>query len=277
MTTTHKERDYFLGTDDEEILRLNIQHSAWRPTVLKCWQRAGITRGSRVLDVGAGPGCATLDLAEMVGPEGTVVALERSQRFLQEARAQCQARGLENVALHECDLMEDAWPTGLFDAAWCRWVAAFVASPATLVQKLATRLRPGGVAIFHEYADYATWRLTPRNPAMEDFVERLMQNWRAAGGEPDVALALPTLLTAAGFRIRAAVPRVFCVYPREHLWQWPAAFLKLHLRQATQPSAAPSWATEVRRAFEAAEANPNTMMVTPLVLEIVAERCADRS
>jgi tRNA(1-methyladenosine) methyltransferase and related methyltransferases len=37
--------------------------------------------GKRVLDVGAGPGYAAIDLAEIVGPTGEVVALERSQNF----------------------------------------------------------------------------------------------------------------------------------------------------------------------------------------------------
>ena len=59
-----KERDYVLGTHDEELERLGVQHRAWRPVVLDCWQKAGITVGKRVLDIGAGPGYAAIDLAE---------------------------------------------------------------------------------------------------------------------------------------------------------------------------------------------------------------------
>ena len=78
----NKERDYVLGTHDEELTRLGLQHRVWRPVVLDCWRKAGITVGSRVLDVGSGPGFATVDLAEIVGPAGQVVALERSNRFV---------------------------------------------------------------------------------------------------------------------------------------------------------------------------------------------------
>jgi hypothetical protein len=49
----NKERDYVLGTHDEELARLGLQHRVWRPVVLDCWRKAGITVGSRVLDVGA--------------------------------------------------------------------------------------------------------------------------------------------------------------------------------------------------------------------------------
>ena len=61
------ERDYVLGTHEQELARLGLQHRAWRPVALDCWQRAGITVGKRVLDVGAGPGYAAVDLAEIVG------------------------------------------------------------------------------------------------------------------------------------------------------------------------------------------------------------------
>ncbi len=38
--------DYVLGTHDEEIARLGIQHQVWRPHMLDAWARAGMTRGS---------------------------------------------------------------------------------------------------------------------------------------------------------------------------------------------------------------------------------------
>jgi len=45
------DRDYVLGTHDEELARLGLQHRVWCPVVLDCWQRAGLTVGKRVLDV----------------------------------------------------------------------------------------------------------------------------------------------------------------------------------------------------------------------------------
>ncbi len=76
------DRDYVLGTHDDEIYRLGFQHRVWRPRALDAWTRARIGDGSRVIDFGAGPGFATMDLAEIVGPTGAVYALERSRRFL---------------------------------------------------------------------------------------------------------------------------------------------------------------------------------------------------
>jgi SAM-dependent methyltransferase len=267
------EQDYILGTHHEELERLGLQHRVWRPTVLDCWRRAGIARGWRVLDVGAGPGYATVDLADVVGTSGQVIAVERSRRFVEAAREACRSRGLEQVQAHELDLMSDPLPGKDMDAAWCRWVACFVASPATLVEKLAAVLRPGGVAVFHEYANYAAWRLAPKSLALEEFVQHVMNSWRAAGGEPDIALALPSLLARAGFRIRLAAPRIFCVHPEDPAWQWPASFINVNLQRLLDLGhVSESWASSVRRELAEREADANSLMLTPMVLEIIAER-----
>jgi hypothetical protein len=68
--------------DDSEVrkrpdwpagLLLGLQHRVWRPHMLDAWMRAGMTTGSRVVDIGSGPGYASLDAAEVVGPDGEVV------------------------------------------------------------------------------------------------------------------------------------------------------------------------------------------------------------
>ena len=53
-----KDKDYILGTHDEEILRLGLQHRVWRPKVLDAWKRAGFTVGQTILDFGCVPGYA---------------------------------------------------------------------------------------------------------------------------------------------------------------------------------------------------------------------------
>lgn len=273
LRSTEREQDYVLGTHQEELERLGLQHRVWRPTVLECWRQAGIATDWRVLDVGAGPGYATVDLAERVGAAGRVVAVERSRRFAEATREACRARGLAQVEVLEMDLMTDPLPAQGMDAAWCRWVACFVSSPAKLVAKLAAALRPGGVAIFHEYADYASWRFAPRSPAIEEFVQLVMESWRAAGGEPDIALALPTLLSAEGFRVLRTTPRIFCARPGDPVWQWPASFIGINLDRLVELGhVSESWAATVRLDLKEREADENSLVLTPLVLEIVAER-----
>ncbi|MGQ0384270.1 MAG: class I SAM-dependent methyltransferase [Gammaproteobacteria bacterium] len=268
-----QERDYFLGTHDEELQRLGLQHRVWRPAVSDCWERAGIGPGARVLDVGAGPGYAAADLAEIVGPSGEVVAVERSGRFVDAGRHMLARHGFANVRYQELDLMTDALPGGGYDAAWIRWVACFVSSPALLVDKIAGSLRPGGLAIFHEYLAYETFRFVPSRPRQQEFAAQVMKGWRAAGGEPNVAQPVLGLLEERGFAVRGLIPRIYCLRPADEMWQWPASFIRIHLeQQAALGAIEASWAEAVRREFAEAEAAPATLLVTPLVLQIVAQK-----
>ncbi len=270
MTT---ERDYVLGTHDDELARLGLQHQVWRPVVLNCWQKAGITIGSRVLDVGAGPGYATTDLAEIVGPTGEVVAVERSSNFVRALEEKCRTRALGNVQIHERDLMTDQWPGEGYDFSWCRWVASFVSDPALLIRKLAGVMRPGGVSIFHEYGHYLTWRFIPRLPSQERFAEEVKASWKATGGKADIGMDLPTLLLAQGFALRSVQPRIYCVRPTDHMWQWPGTFVPIGLARLQELGRIDSeFADQVRKDVAAASQNPDALMVTPLVMEIVAEK-----
>lgn len=267
------ESDYVLGTNDEEIDRLGLQHRVWRPTTLECWRRAGITSGSRVIDVGCGPGYATVDLAEIGGHNGEVFAIERSERFLKIAQARCAGLGLKNVRFRQADLMDDSLGETGFDATWCRWVACFVSDPRKLIAKIASALREGGVAIFHEYIDYKTWRFAPRKAGHESFVEEVMASWRANGGEPDVGAFLPQWLKSAGFRVIDIRPRILTVFPNEYAWQWPASFIEINLERLRELGRVTAdWADSVRREFAESEADPTTICITPLFAEIIAHK-----
>lgn len=268
-----EDRDYYLGTHDIEVHRLGVQHRVWRPAVLDAWRRAGITTGARVIDAGAGPGYAAIDLAEIVEETGRVYALERSERFLDALRAAARARRLTNIDAHAVDLVTDALPVSGVDAAWIRWVFAFVSDPIAVLGKLSKSIRQGGVLIIHEYMDWGSMNWTPRNPVLSGFIEVALREWRASGGEPDIAAQLLPRLHDAGLRLRAARPIIFAVKPDNYVWRWPSTFIPNHAKSLAERGAVtPQWADEVGRAFAAAEANADTVMTTPLVMEIIAER-----
>lgn len=273
MSEKAREADYVLGTHDEEIARLGLQHRVWRAVVTDCWERAGFTHGWRVIDLGAGPGYATADLAEIVGPGGAVLAVERSRRFLETARERCERRGLANVEFLEADLMETALGARGFDASWCRWVTSFVSSPEKLIANIAGALRPGGLAIFHEYSNYETFCFMPVKPRLQQFIEEVMASWRAAGGEPNIGKELPRLLGEAGFRVREIRPHVRTVSPRDYTWQWPASFVEINaarLRELGRVTA--EWSEELVEEFRAAEREAGSWFTTPMFLEIIAEK-----
>lgn len=106
MTT---QREYILGTHETEVERLGLQHRVWRSRALDAWQRAGFTAGQTLLDVGCGPGYASLDLAGIAGPLGRVV-VDRSQRFLEALHERRAQQNPGNIDTFELDLDQDPLP-----------------------------------------------------------------------------------------------------------------------------------------------------------------------
>ena len=271
--TTDDDRDYVLGTHDAEIERLALQHRVWRPRTLDGWRRAGFTIGQTILDVGCGPGYATLDLAEIVGSDGRVIAIDRSRRFLDALEAARTERGLDQISAHEIDLAEGQLPSVQADGAWCRWILAFLERPRDLLRRVRDVLRPGAAFVIYEYFDYASWRLAPRSPELEEFVAAVIASWRASGGEPDIALELPRWLEELGFRIVTLQPIVDVVTASNFVWQWPKTFIATGTRRLVElGDLTPERAKAIRKAFADAEQAPHTRMITPAVLEVIAER-----
>lgn len=267
------EIDYALGTHDAEIERLGLQHRVWRPRMLDAWRRAGVTEGQRMLDIGAGPGWATVDLAEIAGPSGAVTGYERSARFVAAARARAAHAGLGNVTLVEADVVSHDLGDRVADAAWVRWLLSFVAAPRAVVARIARALRPGGVAVFHEYLQYGTWRVLPPRPEFERFARTVIDGVRAGGGTMDVAVDLPGWCASEGLVIEDARPLIDVVRPSNYVWRWPASFVEVNLdRQVAQGALGAGDAAAIRAALAAAEADPGSWMVTPLILEVIARR-----
>lgn len=245
----------------------------WWPTAAtaRCCVRK--TTGQTLIDLGCGPGNASFDLAEIVGPAGRVVAVDRSRRFLDALAAGSAARGLGNIEAHELDLDESELPAVQADGAWSRWVFAFVRQPRRLLERLRGCLRPGAVLVLHEYLHYTTWRLAPGSPVFAEFVSVVTESWRASGGEPDVGLELPGWAGELGFEVRSLRPIVDMVCASDYVWQWPKAFIEVGVqRMIDLGRLTPERGRAIVTAFETAESTPGTYMVTPAVIEIIAVR-----
>lgn len=257
--------DYFLGTQDDEVQRLAIQHRVWRDEMLSGFRNAGFGTGQTILDVGAGPGHASADISELVGSSGEVVAIERSPHFATVLRS----LGRSNLTVRELDLMNEDFGDLIADGAWIRWVLAFLPDPALAVDRIARALRPGGTAVFQEYLDYAAWRLIPQPAAHRQYRDLVVQSWRESGGEPDAALDLPSWLDGAGMEMRSIRPMVRIIGPEDPMWEWPASFMatnawRLHDLGYCSVEDAETFSTLLD------DPDPSLRMLTPVVAEVIA-------
>src|SRR5690606_25597807 len=143
-------------------------HQLWASRTGALWERANIRPGDSVLDVGAGPGFATFDLARVVGPRGRVVAVDEAEMYVEHLRAQTRARGVEHVDVRRADVqrLRDALHEGeRFDAAYARWVLCFVRDPQAVIAQAAEALKPGGRLVVQDYFNYSAFALAPKREA----------------------------------------------------------------------------------------------------------------
>ena len=105
---------------------------------------AAVRPGASVLDVAAGAGGQTLDIARRVGPTGRVLATDLSPSILALAQSNAVRAGLRNVTTMVADGEELPVEPGSFDCAVCRLGLMLFPDPRRAVQALYRALRPGG-------------------------------------------------------------------------------------------------------------------------------------
>jgi len=155
---------YALGHSEQELQRLSRQGQALGPFTDQLFEQAGISRGMRVLDVGCGSGDVAFLAADLVGPEGKVVGVDRERRAIDWANARANSRAITNVSFVEGDPAEMEFDQK-FDAIVGRLVLMYYPDPVGALRKLTRHVRPEGLVVFQEM-DMANARSLPRCPSV---------------------------------------------------------------------------------------------------------------
>ena len=107
-------------------------------------EMAGIGPHSRVLDVAAGAGDQTLDMARRVGPDGFVLATDLSPAILALAQDNARRAGYANVQTLVADGEELQVDPESFDATVCRLGLMLFPDPLQGLRGMHRALKPGG-------------------------------------------------------------------------------------------------------------------------------------
>lgn len=131
-----------------ELPRLSALAAMYDDHTFRCLSLLGVSPGWRCLDVGTGPGHVARRLAEAVGPEGTVTALDRGTRLLETFANPPNLEPLEADALR-------ASP-GRYDLVHCRTMLMHTPQRTALLARMASWVRPGGWLMVGDDVDFAT-------------------------------------------------------------------------------------------------------------------------
>ena len=119
---------------------------------------AGITEGSRVLDLGCGSGQPSLTAAQRAGKTGHVLATDISPEMVDAARRAATNAGLTNISFREMDAENLELPDATFDSVTFACCLMFCPDPVRAVSEVRRVLKPGG------RFSIAVWDDVSRNP-----------------------------------------------------------------------------------------------------------------
>lgn len=197
QTTGAAAKKYVLGSHAEELTRLDRQAaSIERPTRLLL-QAAGIAPGMRALDLGTGLGHVARIVAEMVGPAGAVVGVDRASEALAAASERTPPELATRITFLEGDVC--AWRgTDPFDAIVERLLLFHMTDPTAVVRHHLANLRPGGRFVAIDFDLGGGSRTDPPVPLFDEVLRWVSDGFRAAGAWPRIGAQLGVILEDAG-------------------------------------------------------------------------------
>lgn len=180
--------------------RLRILSHVLQPGTLGLLDKVGLRPGMACMDVGCGGGDVTRELARRVGSNGRVVGVDMDVAQLEIVRAESAAQSITNVDYLVADLSNPPDKVGEFDLVYTRFVLCHLKNPKTAVSWMVKCLKPGGVLVIED-CDFTGHFCYPPVPAFSSFVELIRQVMHRRGGDGDIGLKLPKMMTDAGLSI----------------------------------------------------------------------------
>ena len=142
------------------------------PVFLEYLTRFGVSRGNRVLDVGAGTGRMTKHIFHLVGREGLAVAEDIADQMLCEGKIT-----LSNA--HLCwvcdDILQLAFKNDMFDKVLCFSTFPHFQNPLAALKEMRRVLRPSGkLLILHTCSsdELNTFHAQLETPVSDDRLSR---------------------------------------------------------------------------------------------------------
>ena len=169
----------------------------------------------RVLDVGCGNGDLSRLVAGLAGPDGEVVAIDRSEEVLAMARAENIDSHAAPIHYQQAELASALPEIGQFDAIVGRRVLMYLPDAAATLDHITKLAKPGAIVAFQEHA-----RVGLPFGLGELKLHRQMYDWvwstvAAEGGDVELALRLVDLMQAAGLTVENARSEGVLLQPGE--------------------------------------------------------------
>jgi len=140
----------------------------------------GLAPGKRVLDVGCGFGLETARLARLVDPDGAAFGIDKSARFIAEAKERAEAADLR-IEYRAGDAQSLPYDDASFDCVRTERVLCYLENPVRAVREMQRVAKPGGTMTIIE-PEFATHNV---NLPDRDLVRRVFAHEFATAAVTD--------------------------------------------------------------------------------------------
>ncbi|GAA3767308.1 methyltransferase domain-containing protein [Microbacterium kribbense] len=153
--------------------------------------------GMSVLDVGAGPGTITVDVAAAVAP-GRVVGVDAEASVVAQAAALAAERGVANASFRVGDAYALDAADGEFDVVHVHQMLHHLTHPVDALAEFRRVAGPDGLVAVRE-VDYEGTIWFPQVPALTEWLDVFCRMHRGLGGEPATGRRVKAWAQHAGF------------------------------------------------------------------------------
>jgi SAM-dependent methyltransferase len=189
---------YSLGHTPEEHDRLRAQARVWEAATGRLFDEIGLSRGSRCLDVGCGPGETMRAMAERVGAVGRVQGIDLDASLGTLSIERLRAEGCHQCTFRRHDVTaEEPIPGAPFDLVYARLLLFHLPARETVLARLWEAVAPGGHLVVQDY-DLRGLRVLPALDSFDEMLRVLGDAFGAAGCEVHAGARLPELFARAG-------------------------------------------------------------------------------
>lgn len=169
------------------MIELGLRNDVYRRPLATALDRLGLREGWRCVDVGAGGGDVTVALAEIVGRDGRVYAVD-SDPLARDVVAKAAADTGQAQVIALTQGAEELTLPEPVDLAFCRFLLLHVVDPVRVLARMGAATRSGGWIVAQEPITSAG-RINGLPLSMPD------------ARHPDVGAVLPALARTAGLDI----------------------------------------------------------------------------
>lgn len=168
------------------VIELGLRNDVYRRPLATALDRLGLREGWRCVDVGAGGGDVSVALAEVVGRDGRIYAVDSDPRARDVVAKAAAEHGAQVIAITQA--AEELTLPETVDLAFCRFLLMHVVDPVRVLRRMGEATRGGGWVVAQEPITSAG-RIDGQPFSMTD------------ARDADVGALLPALVRDAGLEI----------------------------------------------------------------------------